>query len=226
MLPLKIFIVEDDSKIAGVILQNLNKWGYEGVAAQDFNRVCDEFLQCKPALVLLDINLPAYDGFYWCRRIRQFSKVPIIFISARNANMDIVMAVNMGGDDYLTKPFSIDVLIAKVSALLRRTYSYNDSGLDLIEHRQAVLNLKDDTLSFAGQKLELTKNEFRILYVLMKEHGSLVSRERMMRHLWEDENFIDDNTLTVNINRLRRKLDEIGLVDFIQTKKNRGYIIP
>ena len=222
----KILIVEDDNKIAGIILENLKRWGYEGITVKDFNNVFEEFVKYSPNLLLLDINLPSYDGYYWCNKIRQVSKVPIIFISSRNTSMDIIMAVNMGGDDFITKPFSLDVLMAKVSAVLRRTYSYADNSADLLEHNGAILNLKDYSLLYKEQKIELTKNEFKILYLLIKNSGIIVSRDKIMRSLWEDESFVDDNTLTVNINRLRKKLNDMGLDDFISTKKGQGYMVP
>ena len=221
----KILIIEDDEKIASIILENLKKWGYDGTIASDFNNILGQFTNYNPDLVLLDINLPSYDGFYWCSRIRQVSKVPIIFISSRTGHMDIIMAVNMGGDDFVTKPFSLEVLMAKISAILRRTYTYTDVDSNLIEYNGIVLNIKDDTLLYSECKVELTKNEFRILHILLKNHGSIISREKIMRELWKDESFVDDNTLTVNINRLRKKLKDAGLEELIQTRKNEGYMI-
>ncbi|MBC8061576.1 MAG: response regulator transcription factor [Clostridiaceae bacterium] len=221
----KIMIVEDDLKMREIILENIVKWGFQGTYVQDFNNVFDDFAKYEPHLVLMDINLTTYDGFYWCSKIREVSKVPIIFISSRNTNMDIIMAVNMGGDDFIQKPFSLDVLMAKINALLRRTYNYTNDFLSIIEHKGAVLNLKDSTVLFKDKKLELTKNEFKILYTLMKDKGNIVSRDMIMRALWEDESFVDDNTLTVNINRLRKKLEDLGLIDYIQTKKGQGYVI-
>ena len=221
----KIMIVEDDEKMREIILQNIIKWGFYGYCVQDFNKVFDEFAKYNPHLVLMDINLTAYDGFYWCGKIREVSKVPIIFISSRNTNMDIIMAVNMGGDDFIQKPFSLEVLMAKITALLRRTYNYTDAFLSIIEHNGVVLNLKDGTALFKDKKIDLTKNEFKILYILMKDKGSIVSRDKIMRALWEDESFVDDNTLTVNVNRLRKKLDDMGIKDYIITKKGQGYVI-
>ncbi|MDF2890561.1 MAG: DNA-binding response regulator [Clostridia bacterium] len=221
----KILIIEDDVKIREIILENIQKWGYEGFVVKDFSKVMEDFTEYQPHLALLDINLPAFDGFYWCGKIREISKVPIIFISSRNSNMDIIMAVNMGGDDFVQKPFSLEVLLAKVNALLRRTYSYIDVDTSILEYQGVVLNLKDSTVLYQQQKLELTKNEFKILYVLMKNNGKLVSRDEIMRKLWEDESFVDDNTLTVNINRLRKDLGNMGLDDFIKTKRGQGYII-
>jgi DNA-binding response OmpR family regulator len=221
----KIMIVEDDQKMREIILNNIVKWGFEGYYVQDFNNVFDDFAKYEPHLILMDINLTTYDGFYWCGKIREVSKVPIIFISSRNTNMDIIMAMNMGGDDFIQKPFSLDVLMAKINALLRRTYNYTNTFSNIIEHNGVVLNLKDSSVIFKDKKLELTKNEFKILYTLMKDKGDIVSRDKIMRALWEDESFVDDNTLTVNINRLRKKLEDLELIDYIQTKKGQGYVI-
>lgn len=220
-----ILIVEDDVKIRDIILENIVKWGYEGLIVEDFSKVMESFAAYNPHLVLLDINLPAFDGFYWCGKIREISKVPIIFISSRNSNMDIIMAINMGGDDFVQKPFSLEVLLAKVNALLRRTYSYVDVESSIVEHGGVVLNLKDNTVIYKQNKLELSKNEFRILSMLMEKSGKVVSRDEIMRKLWEDESFVDDNTLTVNINRLRKSLEDVGLKDYIKTKRGQGYII-
>lgn len=221
----KIMIIEDEEKIANIIKKSLEKWGFETYIVKDFNDIFQEFLHINPQLVLMDVNLPAYDGFYWCSKIRSMSKVPVIFLSSRSTNMDIVMAVNMGGDDYITKPFSIEVLNAKINAILRRTYSYRDSNMDVLDCKGAMLSLKDNILYYQDKTIELTRNEFKILYILMKEYETIVSREDIMQELWQDENFIDDNTLTVNINRLRKKLNKIGLNDFIKTIINHGYVI-
>jgi len=218
-------IVEDDVKIREIISESIIKWGYDVKKVNNFTDVLNDFINFKPHLVLLDINLPAFDGFHWCNKIREISKVPIIFISSRNTNMDIIMSVNMGGDDFIGKPLSIEVLMAKVNALLRRTYSYMDNEVNVIEYNGVVLNLKDNKVVFNEEKIELTRNEFKILELLMKNNGSVVSRDKIMRNLWEDESFIDDNTLTVNINRLRKKLTDIELENFIKTKKGQGYII-
>ncbi|WP_238883850.1 response regulator transcription factor [Clostridium sp. YIM B02551] len=221
----KIMIVEDDKKMSEIILENIVRWGFEGHRVENFNDTFNDFVKYDPQLVLMDINLPSHDGFYWCGKIREVSKVPIIFISSRNTNMDIIMAVNMGGDDFIQKPFSLDVLMAKVNALLRRTYDYINAFSSVIEHQGVVLNLKDSSVIYNDKKLELTKNEFKILYTLMQDKGEIVSRDEIMRALWEDESFVDDNTLTVNINRLRKKLEDIGLKNYIQTKKGQGYVI-
>ena len=221
----KILVIEDEEKIRDIIKESLGKWGFKACSVDNFNNVFEEFVRINPQLVLMDVNLPAFDGFYWCNKIRNVSKVPVIFLSSRSTNMDVIMAVNMGADDYITKPFSMDILMAKINAILRRTYSYGDTSMDTIEYKGAMLSLKDNTLYFSEKFIELTKNEFKILYILMKKHENIVSREAIMQELWQDENFIDDNTLTVNINRLRKKLKEIGLIDFIKTIINQGYVI-
>ncbi|GED18089.1 transcriptional regulator [Aneurinibacillus migulanus] len=222
---LKILIVEDDKTIRDVLRENIEKWGFEGFCEEDFSDVFATFVQYNPDLVLLDINLPFYDGFYWCNKIREVSKVPIVFISSRDTRMDIVMAMNMGGDDFIQKPFYIDVVMAKINAILRRTYSYTNMESNVIEHDGIVLNLQEGNFLCGEEKVELTKNEFKILYILMKSSGNIVSRDKIMRNLWEDESFVDDNTLTVNIARLRKKLKDAGKDDFIKTKKGQGYII-
>lgn len=221
----KVMIVEDDPKIRDIVLENLSKWGFTGVYVENFSETLNVFIENKPHLVLMDINLPCFDGFYWCNKIREVSKVPIIFLSSRNTNMDIVMAMNMGGDDFIQKPYSLDVLMAKIQAILRRTYSYTSVESNVIEFKGVVLNLKDSNVLYNDDKVELTKNEFKILYILMKNNGKVVSRDKIMRSLWEDESFVDDNTLTVNINRLRKKLTDLGIDEYIKTKKGQGYII-
>lgn len=220
----KIMIVEDEEKIRDILKKSLEKWSFDVYAVEDFNNTFEEFARELPQLVLMDVNLPVCDGFYWCSKIRSISKTPVIFLSSRSSNMDVVMAVNMGGDDYITKPFSIEVLVAKINAVLRRTYSYSETNMDTLEFNNVIISLKNNTVYYNDKTIELTKNEFKIMYVLMKNHDNIVSREDIMQELWQDENFIDDNTLTVNINRLRKKLREIG-VDFIKTIKNQGYVI-
>lgn len=223
---MKIMIVEDEPVIRQMVGEIISKWGFEIVLIDEFDRVLQSFLQEKPHLVLLDINLPSYDGFHWCRLIREVSNVPILFVSSRNTPIDMVMAMNMGGDDLLQKPFHSDVLAAKVNALLRRTYSYLDASADAIEHNGIVLNLKDREVVGSDRRIALTKTEFGIMQALMKHKGAIVSRRKLMRSLWEDENFVDDNTLTVNIARLRKKLVELDREDFIVTRKGEGYLIP
>lgn len=221
----KIMVVEDDNSLCGQICERLHKWEFEAIRIEDFKNIVKEYTSIKPNLIIMDVTLPYFDGFYWCNKIREISKVPIIFASSKNSNMDVIMAINMGGDDYITKPFAMDILIAKINALLRRTYSYGIDSCDVIECNGAVFNLTENTFSYADNKIELTRNEFRILQVLIKNKGKVVSRQRIMRALWEDDNFINDNTLTVNINRLRSRISDMGLSDFIVTKKGRGYII-
>lgn len=218
-------IVEDDLVIRESLADVIRKWNYEVVCVEEFNEVLNIFSRELPQVILLDINLPCFDGYYWCNKIREVSKVPIIFISSRNNNMDIIMAINMGGDDFIQKPFSIDVVMAKINGIMRRAYSYSNVQMDILEYKGIILNMADNNVLFNDDKIELTKNEFRILYSLMRENGRIVSRDKLMRYLWEDESFVDDATLTVNINRLRNKLEEIGIKDFIVTKKRQGYMI-
>lgn len=220
----KLLIVEDDKTIADSLVNYMEKWGYQAKAVEDFNRVTEEFLAWEPHLILLDITLPFFNGFYWCGQIRKLSKVPIVFISSANDNMNIVMAMNMGGDDFIAKPFDLSVLVAKVQALLRRTYDFT-SETNVLEHGGVILNLKDTTLLYQDQQIDLTKNEFKILQILMENSGQIVSREQIMVRLWDSDCFVDDNTLTVNMTRLRKKLEEIGVKDYITTKKGLGYII-
>ena len=219
----RILIVEDDPKIRSLVARELAKWGFEVQAVEAFDAVLEEFQRARPHLVLMDVNLPSRDGFYWCGKIREVSTAPVLFLSSRDSSMDVVMAVSQGGDDYITKPFSMDVLVAKVNALLRRAYAYREGAPDTLERGGAVLDLSAGTLTFGGAAAELTRNEQRILGMLLRADGAIVSRERLMRELWQDEAFIDDNTLTVNVNRLRKKLGDLGLHDYIRTAKNQGY---
>jgi DNA-binding response OmpR family regulator len=222
---LKIMIVEDEEIIRDMLEETVLKWGFDVIKTEEFNDVFQQFTNENPQLILLDINLPAFDGFYWCNKIRDVSSVPIIFISSRNTPMDMIMAMNMGGDDYIQKPFDTDVLMAKVNALLRRSYSYINADANILEHEGVVLNLKDWQLSYEGSVSELTKTEFTILKILLQNKGVVVNRTKLMRALWKDESFVDDNTLTVNVTRLRKKLADLGKEQFITTKKGEGYII-
>lgn len=219
-----VLIVEDDITIASLLKENLMKWGFQAETVKDFNKVLGEVIEGKPHLVLLDISLPFYNGFYWCSEIRKKSKVPIIFLTSHTENMDLVMAMNMGGDDYITKPFSMDVLVVKIQALLRRTYDYYVENKTL-EVQGVSLNLADTSLNVLGKETELTKNEYKIMKILMENKNRVVLREEIMEALWDSDCFVDDNTLTVNVNRLRKKLEDMGLKDFIQTKKGMGYLI-
>ena len=220
----KILLVEDDAVIRRAIAAHIRSWGYEAVEVEDFEQVMGIFTREEPHLVLLDISLPFFNGFHWCMQIRQVSKVPIIFISSAADNMNIVMAMNMGGDDFIEKPFDLNVVTAKVQAMLRRAYSFQ-GNLNVLEHQGLLLNLNDGIVSYKEKKAELTKNEFKILQVLMEHAGKIVTREELMTALWESDAFVDDNTLTVNVTRLRRKLAELAAVEFIKTKKGIGYII-
>ncbi len=220
----KIMIIEDDLTIAKTMKDYLARWNYEVTYLNDFKNITDQVMRFDPQLILLDIMLPYYNGFYWCSEIRKFSKVPIIFISSASDNMNIVMAMNMGGDDFISKPFDLDVLTAKVGALIRRTYSFQGQ-VNYIEHNGVFLNLSDTTLTYKDKKVEMTKNDYKILQLLMENVGNVVTRDEIMQRLWESDNFVDDNTLTVNINRLRKKLQELGLDDFIKTKKGIGYMV-
>ena len=199
-------------------------WELEVKCVENFRNVMKDFSEYRPHLVLLDISLPFFNGYHWCTEIRRVSKVPIIFISSASDNMNIVMAMNMGADDFIAKPFDQSVFIAKVQALLRRTYDFG-SAVSVLEHHGAILNLENHTMSYKSQNIELSKNEYRILLTLMENKGKVVSRERLMERLWESDSFIDENTLTVNVNRLRKKLDTFGLKDFIMTKFGEGYLL-
>lgn len=218
----KIFIVEDDEMIAAGLKRHLENWGYAVECAQDLGNVMPEFVRAAPHLVLMDIKLPFYNGYHWCSELRKISKVPVIFLSSAADNMNIVMAVNMGGDDFIAKPFDLDVLTVKIQAMLRRSYDFVSQSV-VLEHRGAMLNLTEAVLVYGSEKLELTKNELRILQVLMENKEKVVARDTLMTKLWESDSYVDENTLSVNVNRLRKKLESVGLLDFIQTKKGIGY---
>lgn len=220
----KLMIIEDDTGIAKAIKEQAELWDMEVHIAENFKNITAEFAQIQPHIVLLDISLPFFNGYHWCAEIRKISKVPIIFISSAADNMNIVMAVNMGADDFIAKPFDQSVLIAKLQALLRRTYDFA-GAVPLLEHKGAILDMGENTLMFNGEKIPLTKNEYKILLTLMQSKGKVVSRERLMEKLWESDSFVDENTLTVNVNRLRKKLENAGLSGFISTKFGVGYLI-
>lgn len=220
----KIFIVEDDAVIAQAVVDHIASWGWEARKAQDLTRVMEEFAAFAPHLVLLDIGLPYRNGYHWCAEIRKLSQAPIIFLSSASDKMNIVMAMNMGGDDFIAKPFDLEVLSAKIQAILRRTYDFGGAS-PLLACGGVVLDTGNNTLCFEGQSLELTRNEYRMLQVLLEQRGRTVSRDTLMRKLWETDSFVDENTLTVNMARLRRKLETIGLSGFIRTKKGLGYLV-
>ena len=218
----KILLVEDDEVIRQQVKKMLEQWGYEVVLVEDFMEVLSIFVKVEPHLVLMDIGLPLFYGYHWCQEIRKVSKVPIMFLSSRDQAMDIVMAINMGGDDFVTKPFDQNVLLAKIQGLLRRSYEFGKDQ-SLLEYMGVILNLKAMDLVYQGEVVSLTKNEFQILQVLFERSGNIVSREDLMKELWNSDFFIDDNTLSVNVARLRKKLEAVGLKDFIETKKGVGY---
>ncbi|MBQ1757567.1 MAG: response regulator transcription factor [Erysipelotrichaceae bacterium] len=220
----RILIVEDDRGIAEGITEQMRQWGLEAKAVSDFHNVMGEFAEYQPHLILMDISLPFMSGYHWCSEIRKVSSVPVIFVSSASDNMNIIMAVNMGADDFIAKPFYQNVLTAKVQALLRRTYDFGMSS-PVIEHRGAILNTGDNTLTYENARIDLTKNEYRLLLTLMQNKGKIVSREKLMEVLWESGNFVDENTLTVNVGRLRKKLENAGLNEFITTKSGVGYTV-
>lgn len=220
----KILIIEDDNVIAESIKKHLEKWEYQVQCVTDFKEVLRDVTSFKPELIILDITLPFYNGFYWCGEIRKFTKVPILFISSADDKMNIVMAMDMGGDDFVSKPFDLTVLTAKINALLRRSYSFN-TNLNILEHNGVILNLSDAIISNGDKSVELTKNEFKIMQLLMENAGEMVKRDTIMINLWDSDSFIDDNTLTVNLTRIRKKLSQIGVDDYIITKRGIGYLI-
>ena len=220
----RIFLVEDDEVIAGAVERHLEGWGYTVRCARKFDRVLQEFADFDPHLVLLDIALPFFNGYHWCQEIRKVSKVPILFLTSAGDSVNTVMAMQLGGDDLLSKPFDLQVLSAKVQAMLRRAYDFGPAAR-LLQCGGAVLNVSDGTLTVDGQRVELTRNELRILQMLLERKGQTVSREALMTRLWESDSFVDENTLTVNVGRLRRKLEAAGLPDLIRTRKGTGYLV-
>ena len=221
----KILIVEDDMVIANVLKQHLQKWNYEVKTVSDFKNVMECFLEFDPHMVLMDISLPFFNGYHWCTEIRKRSQIPVIFLSAASDNMNIVMAISMGGDDFIAKPFDLTVVTAKIQAWMPRTYTFQNQ-IHVLERQGVVLNIGSAELSYQNKKIELTKNDFKIMQILMEYAPNVVPREEIMKRLWESDEFIDDNTLTVNITRLRKKLEENGIDDFIRTRKGIGYYIP
>lgn len=220
-----IMIIEDDKKITELIEKTLQRYGYKTYVVEDFSNIKGEFIKNNPSLVLLDINLPFYDGFYWCRDIRTVSNVPIIFISARNSDMDQVMAIENGGDDYIAKPFSYDLLLAKIKGVIRRVYgSYAESN-EVQEVSGLFLHTNQNIVEFNEKKIELSKKEFQLLHALLKNLNKIVSRETLLEVLWNDTEFVDDNTLSVNITRLRKRLEELGINGAIETKRSQGYVM-
>lgn len=220
----RILIVEDDFLLAEAMKRQIEAWGNEVFCAKDFQNIISVFTEYNPHIVLLDITLPFYNGYYWCGKIREISDVPIVFISSASDNMNIIMAMDMGGDDFIAKPIELNVMTSKIQALLRRAYNMGNK-IPVLEHRGAILNLNDTTLIYNGERIELTKNDFRILQTLLENKGKVVSRDTLMTKLWQADSYVEENTLTVNVNRLRKKLENAGLSDFITTKVGSGYII-
>jgi len=221
----RIMLVEDDEKIAAILAGELERYGYNVVKAKDFSRVKEEFLAVRPHLVLLDINLPRFDGYYWCRQIRSVSKVPILFLSARSGDLDQVRALENGGDDYITKPFNLELALAKVKSALRRAYGEYALAAErsVLQAGDLLLNRTENRVSRGSASAELTPKEFRLLWTLAERPGEIISREELLEALWDDVDFVDDNTLTVNVARVRRRLAELGLPDAIETKRGQGY---
>lgn len=218
----KIMIVEDDEVISSTLKRHLEKWNFEVYVVEDFEHVMEVFLDYQPTLVLLDISLPFYNGYHWCQEMRKVSEIPIIFISSTNENVNIVMAMNMGADDFINKPFDLNVITAKIQAMIRRTYSFSKQ-FHILTYKELILNLLEATVSYHDQVIELTKNELKIMQMLFEKAETYVSRDELMIELWQSDQFVDDNTLSVNMNRLRKKLDDFGLDSLIQTKKGIGY---
>ncbi len=220
----KIFIIEDEEKIRRELGTFLNKYGYDVLTSDNFENIVEETLKAAPNVVLLDINLPYYDGYYICREIRKNSNVPIIVVTSRDSDMDELMSMNLGADDFITKPYNTQILLARIASIIRRTYN-NNTDMEIFSHRELKYNLSTSEIEFEGKKQELTKNESKIIYILIKNKEKIVSRDELMKALWQSDEFVDDNTLTVNINRLRKKIDEIGAVGYLQTKRGQGYIL-
>lgn len=219
----KIFIIEDEEKIRNELCTFLNRYGYEANYTLNFENIVEEFMKDKYHLVLLDINLPYYDGYYICREIRRRSSVPIIVVTSRDSEVDELMSMNLGADDFVTKPYNTQILLARISSIIRRTYNNSDS--EVLEYRGLIHNLSTSEAEYDNNRIELSKNESRILYVLIKNKEKIVSRNEIIESLWQSDEFVDDNTLTVNINRLRKKLEEIGAIDYLKTKRGQGYIL-
>lgn len=220
----RLLIVEDEKGIADAIKMQAEMWEMQVRSVENFRGVMTEFAEFDPHIVLMDIGLPFFNGYHWCNEIRKVSKVPIMFISSASDNMNMVMAMNMGADDFIAKPFDQSVLMAKLQAMLRRTYDFAPS-VPVLEHRGALLNTGSNTLIYGDEKISLSKNEYRILFVLMENKGKVVSREKLMDKLWETDSYVDENTLSVNVNRLRRRLTAAGLENFITTRFGVGYLI-
>ena len=218
-----IFIVEDNVKIRNELTKLLEKYGYQCFSSDDFEHMTEVVLSRSPQLVLLDINLPVYDGYYICREIRRKSQIPIIIVTSRDSEVDELMSMNLGADDFVTKPYNTQILLARISSLLKRAYP--SVPVSTISHRGLELDLSKSTAHFQAGEVELSKNELRILRLLICNQGRILPRDEIMNDLWQSEEFVDDNTLTVNINRLRKKLESIGVQDYLVTKRGQGYLV-
>lgn len=221
----KILIIEDDINMTEIVKKILERWGFSAYICENFDDILKLFVEIDPHILLLDINIPAFDGFYWCKKIREISSVPIVFVSSRDSSMDIIMAVNSGGDDYIQKPFDSNVLVAKLQAIIRRTYEYSKYDNQVMECNNLIIDMNSMNVYYGNESSMLTKNEFRILKTLIENQGKVVSRENLMKQLWNEDIYVNENALTVNINRLRKKLENMGAKDFINTKKGIGYVV-
>lgn len=219
----KVFIIEDDVKINEQLGSFLKRYGYEVATSFDFENIVDIALEENPKIILLDINLPVFDGYYICKEIRKQSNVPIIVVTSRDTEMDELISMNLGADDFITKPYNTAILLARIESIIRRIYGNN--SMEIYEYNGLRYNLSTSEMEYEGNKSDLTKNESRILYTLIKNKGKIVSRSELMKYLWQNDEFVDDNTLTVNINRLRKKMEEIGANNMLTTKRGQGYIL-
>lgn len=219
----KVFIIEDDVKINEQLGSFLKRYGYEVATSFDFENIVDIALEETPKIILLDINLPVFDGYYICKEIRKQSNVPIIVVTSRDTEMDELISMNLGADDFITKPYNTAILLARIESIIRRVYGNN--SMEIYEYNGLRYNLSTSEMEYEGNKSDLTKNESRILYTLIKNKGKIVSRSELMKYLWQNDEFVDDNTLTVNINRLRKKMEEIGANNMLTTKRGQGYIL-
>lgn len=220
----KIFIVEDEKTIRDELSIFLSRYGYQIKAPDNFENVIENIKESKADLILLDINLPIFDGYYICREVRKFSEIPIIVVTSRDSDIDELMSMNLGADDFVTKPYNTQILLARIESILKRV-NRNSTQVDILEYKDMKVNLSNGTISYNDKTIEITKNELKILSYLIKNKGKIVSRENLMNYLWDCEMFIDDNTLSVNVTRIRKKLDEIGIKNVIETRRGLGYII-
>ncbi|NFO05408.1 response regulator transcription factor [Clostridium botulinum] len=221
----KIMIVEDDVTIRDELKNLLNRYGYEVGITDDFSNVVNHIEQNNYDLILLDVNLPVFDGYHICREIRKKLDIPIIIVTSRDSEIDELMSMNLGADDFITKPYNTQILLARISSILKRTYKKNDSS-EILKYKDLILDLSNGSVSYNNKYCELTKNELKILAYLIKNQNSIVSRDILMETLWSSDIFVDDNTLSVNVTRLRKKLDDIGIKDAIETRRGLGYIMP